>query len=205
MKDRKKKREGSVDWTEVRRRIERTREAIDKGWFPDEAEKKRILKTRARRHAIEPERPAPAEQMEVVEFLLANERYGFESQFVREAYPLRGYAPVPCTPPFVLGIINVRGEILSIIDIRKFFDLPDSGPGELNRVVVLFSDVVEFGVLADAILGVRNVSLEELVTPPATFAGLRREYLKGITGDGVAVLDAGKILSDPRIIVNEFV
>jgi purine-binding chemotaxis protein CheW len=110
---------------------------------------------------------------------------------------------VPCTPAFVLGIINVRGRILSIVDLKKFFDLPEKGLGELNKVIILRSDSMEFGVLADAIVGVRALPLAGLQAAIPTLTGVREEYLKGITKDRVAVLDAGKILADKRIIVDE--
>jgi purine-binding chemotaxis protein CheW len=100
--------------------------------------------------------------------------------------------------------MNVRGEILSIIDIRKFFDLPEPGLGDLNRVIVLSLQDMEFGILADGIAGIRTVPAEGLQPPPPTFTGLRREYLKGLVPDGTAILDAGKILSDQRIVINEF-
>jgi purine-binding chemotaxis protein CheW len=105
----------------------------------------------------------------------------------------------------VLGIINIRGEILSIIDLRKFFGLSETGLSDLNRVIILSSGDMEFGVLADAITVVRKVSLESLQPPPPTFTGLRREYLKGVSPERTAILDAAKILNDPRIVVNEFV
>ncbi|MBI4595678.1 MAG: purine-binding chemotaxis protein CheW [Candidatus Tectomicrobia bacterium] len=204
MKDKERKKEKYIDWVEVYRRLEAAKEALEKGWSPGEAEKKRKLKARAKALALEPEKGQPGEQIEVVEFILSNERYGLESLYVREVYPLKEYTPVPCTPPFVLGIINVRGEIFSIIDIRKFFDLPEEGLGDLNRVILLSSGDMEFGVLVDAIAGVSKVPLAGLQPPPPTFTGLRREYLRGITLDRIAILDAGKMLSDKRIIVNEF-
>ena len=194
-----------VTWAEVHRRLKATSEALEKGWSPNEAEKKRILKTRAIALAREPEEKEPGEQIEVVEFLLSSEKYGIESSYVREVCPLKEYTPVPCTPAFVLGIINLRGEILSILDLRKFFDLPETGLGDLNRVVVLSSDDMEFGVLTDVITGVRKVALDGLQPPPPTFTGLRREYLQGVTADRTAILDVGKILADPKIVVNEFV
>ena len=107
--------------------MEKANEALDRGWSPDEAEKKRILKARAKALAEEPEKAEPGEQIEIVEFVLSSEKYGVESRYVREVCPLKEFASVPCTPPFVLGIMNVRGGILSIIDIRKFFDLPEQG------------------------------------------------------------------------------
>ena len=93
---------------------------------------------------------------------------------------------------------------MSILDLRKFFDLPETGLGDLNRVIVLFSEGMEFGVLADAITGVHQVLRDRLQPPPPTFTGLRREYLLGVSPDRMAILDA-KILTDTRIVVNEFV
>ena len=205
MKNKGEKGEKRIDWAEVHARMEKTQEDLDKGWSVDDAEKRRILKERAKTLAAEPERAEQGGQIEVVEFDLSHERYGVESRYVREVYPLREYAPVPCTPSFVLGIINVRGEILSILDIRKIFDLPELGLGDLNRVIILRSEHMEFGILADNIAGIRTVAAKDLVGPPPTFTGLRREYLKGLVPGGAAVLDAGKILSDQRIVVNEFV
>lgn len=194
-----------VDWDEARRRLETARQALDAGWSPDDAEKKRLLKARAKALAAGLPGTGAGEQIEIIQFLISYEKYAVESRYVREVRPLQEYAPVPCTPPFVLGIINVRGEILSVIDIGRFFDVPAKGLGDLNRVVVLSSGDMEFGVLADAIAGVRMVPLRDLPPPPPTFTGLRREYLKGLTRDGCAILDAEKILSDGRIMVNEFV
>jgi len=207
MKDRKESftKSKSVNWDEVHGRMEAAQEALKKGWSPDEVGKKRILKARAKALAEEPKRREPGEHIEIVEFLLAHERYGLESRYVREVYPLKEYTPIPCTPPFVLGIVNVRGEILSIIDVRKFFDLPGQGLGDLNKVIILSSGEMEYGILADAVAGVRTVAVEALRPPPPTFTGLRREYLRGVAPHGIAILDAGKMLSDTRIIVNEFV
>lgn len=194
-----------IDWAAVRRRLDAAQEALEKGWAPSEAEKRRILKSRAEALAREPDKIEEGEHLEVVGFTLSYEEYGVESRYVREVYPLQEYTPVPCTPAFVLGIINLRGEVLSILDLRKFFDLPETGLGDLNRVVVLSSGNMAFGILTDAITGVRKVALAGLHPPPPTFTGLRREYLQGITPDRTAILDAGKILADPKIVVNEFV
>ncbi len=203
MKEERKK--NAVNWDEVRRRIEAAREAIERGDSKTEAEKRQILKARARALAQAPERSEPGEQIEIVEFVLSQEKYGVESVYVREVAPIRDFTPLPCAPPFVLGIIHVRGEIHSVVDLRKFFGLPEQGLGELNRVILLSSEDMEFGILADAISGVRTASVAGLLPPPPTFVGLRREYLKAIGPDRIAILDAGKLLADKRIVVNEFV
>jgi len=205
LKYREGKKPVHADWDAVHRRMEAVTRAIEKGWSPSDMEKKDILRRRAKALARGPEKIEQGEQIEIMEFVLSYENYGVESGYVREVCPLKEFTPVPCTPPFVLGIISVRGEIVSMIDIRKFFELPEKGLGDLNRVIILSSGDMEFGILADAVAGVRKVPLEGLQPPPPTFTGPRREYLKGVTPDRTAVLDAGMLLSDKRIIVNEFI
>jgi purine-binding chemotaxis protein CheW len=193
-----------IDWSEIHRRLEPVNTAIERGWSPSLEEGKRILKARAKALAQEPEeKETREERKEIVEFLLAYETYGIESSYVREVYPLRELTPVPCTPPFVLGIINVRGRILSVIDIKKFFDLPEKGLTDLNKVIILQSKDMEFGILVDAILGRRSVSLREMQPSLPTLTDTRAAYLLGVTGERLVILDAVKILSDKKIIVLE--
>jgi purine-binding chemotaxis protein CheW len=172
--------------------------------MPSLEEKKKILKARAKVLAQEPKGEAVAEEyLEVVEFLLSYEKYGIESSYVREVYPMKELTLLPSTPSFVLGIINVRGQILSVIDLKKFFDLPGKGLTDLNKVIILHSDRMEFGILADGIMGVRDVSLNELQPSLPTLTGVREEYLKGVTRERMVILDAAKLLSDEKIIVHE--
>ena len=206
MKDKKttsqQKQPPTIDWKEIHRRLEETQLAIERGWSPTLEEKKKILKTRAKRLAQEPEEKAE-KYIEVVEFLLSYEKYAIESSYVREIYPLKELPPMPCTPQFVLGIINVHGQIISVIDIKKFFELPEKGLSDLNKVIILHNDVMEFGILADVILGVNNISLSELQPSLPTLTGIREDYLKGVTGEQVVILDAEKLLSDKKITVHE--
>jgi len=193
----------TINWEEVHRRLKTASATVEQGWVPGPEEKKNILRERARLLAQEAEKDAPGEKIEVVEFLLAYERYGIESSFVREVYPLRDLTVVPCTPRHVLGIINVHGRILSVVDLKKFFDLPDKGLGDLNKVIVLKSDTMEFGVLADAIDGVRVLPVSGLQQAIPTLTGIRQEYLKGIAKDRTVILDARRLLEDKKLVVNE--
>lgn len=191
-----------VDWEAIRRRLEGAQAAIERKWTPTAAERDQILKARAIVLAREPEeKPAAEEYIEVVEFLLAYERYAIESRYVREVYPLKELTPLPGTPPFVLGIVNVRGQILSVIDIKKFFDLPGKGLTDLNKVIIVRTDEMELGILADDILGVRSIPLEEIHPPLPTLTGIREEYLKGIARDRLVVLEAATLLSDRQIVI----
>jgi len=165
-------------------------------------EKAKVLKERARALAKEPKGiEEDGSYLEVVEFMLAHERYALELSRIREVYPLKELTPLPGVPDFVLGIINVRGQILSIVDIKKFFDLPEKGLTNLNQVIILQSDKMEFGILADEILGTRSISAVAIQTSLPTLSGVRAEYLKGVTGDRLVILDADRLLSDEKILV----
>lgn len=202
---------GKIDWSEIHSRLDAAHATIEKGFSPGPDEKKRVLRARAKLLAKEPEKRETGEYIEVVEFLLAQEHYGIETRFIREVYPLRDYTPVPCTPSFVLGLINVRGQIISVIDIKKFFEMPEKGLSDLNKVIILRSDEpalskaegIEFGVLADVIIGVLMISVDGLQPPLATLKGIGEDYIRGITGDRIVVLDGARILSDKRIVVDE--
>jgi len=169
-----------------------------------EEEKNRLLRERAKEFAVEARvEDAGDGDLGIVEFMLSGERYGIECEYIRETCPLKDFTPLPCTPAFVLGVINLRGQVLSVVDIGRFFDLPCKGITDLNRVIVLSSGALEFGILADEVLGVSLIRDRDIQASLPTLTGIRADYLKGVTNDRITVLDAEKILSDKDLIVHE--
>lgn len=193
-----------IDWREVKQRIEAAQITTEHIWAPTAKDSQRILQERARVLAREviPIEAADA-SIEVLEFSLSHEQYAIALEYVREVYPLEELTPLPCTPVFVLGIINLRGKILSVIDIKKFFDLPEKGITNLNKVIVLESNDMVFGILADVISGMRRIPRAGIQPSLPTLTGIRAEYLLGVTEDHVVVLDAEKLLHNENLIVNE--
>jgi purine-binding chemotaxis protein CheW len=173
--------------------------------YPDESlldpvRDKRILEERARTlaqtTAFQAEMPEALHLM----FRLAFETFGIESRFVREVVPLKALTPLPGVPAFVAGLMNVRGQVLSVIDLRQYLGLPGGGLSDLNKVIVLSHDGMEFGVLADAVLDTDTAGDTQ---PPLTASpSQRNEYFQGITRNGVLLLDGLKLLGDGRIVVN---
>ncbi|KAF0216064.1 MAG: purine-binding chemotaxis protein [Geobacteraceae bacterium] len=197
-----RKQRQDIDWQGVRQRLDAAAGLLDRGVSPEG--QKSILKARALALAREPHAEETAGgYLEVLEFLLAYETYGIEMSWVSETLPLKDLTPVPCTPPFVLGLINVRGQIVSVIDIKKFFDLPEKGLTDLNKIIIVHDGGMAFGILADAVCGVRSIPLAELQPSLPTLTGVREEYLKGVTRERTVVLDGRKLLSDRKIIVHE--
>lgn len=195
--------ERMIDWAELHRRLEVSRIALERGLAISSEEKREILRSRARLLARDTQGAKPAFQsIEILEFLLASEHYGIEIEHIREVCPLTEFATLPGAPPFVLGLINVRGQILSIIDIRKFFDVPEKDLTDLNKVIIVEKQRMELGILADAVLGVRSIAFEDLQPSLPTLTGIRAAYLQGIAKE-LAVLDVEKILSDEKIVVDD--
>ena len=163
-----------------------------------------ILKARAAEMARPVGTEADSGQfLDVVEFLLAQECYAIESQFVAEVFPFGDLTPVPCTPPFVVGIVNFRGSVLSVLELKFLFQLPTTGLNDRNRAIVLRSDTMEFGILVDAMRGTRRIDAGSLQEALPTLSGIREKYLRGITPDGVVVLDGGRLLIDEALVVRE--
>lgn len=200
----REKQTADLDWSKVRRRVEAAQALLERGWAHSPEEKKALLKARAKALAQEAGQQKDAGALiDIVEFSLAYENYGLETKYVREVYPLRELTPLPATPPFVLGVVNLRGQMLSIIDLKRFFDLPEKGLGDLNKIIVLRNERMEFGILADFIIGIRLIPAQALQPSLPTLTGIRAEYLRGVTGERLAILDAAKILSDKKIVVHE--
>ena len=168
------------------------------------ADARAILRARARELA----RPlqdaiAPAACLEVLEFRLGRESYAVEAGYVSEVVPLKQLTPLPSTPAVVLGVINVRGRTVPVYDLKRLFDLPHAGLTDLHQVVIVHGEGLELGLLADTTVGVRRLPVETLQSSLPTLTGIRAEYLKGVTAEHLVVLDVGRLLADPSIIVHD--
>jgi purine-binding chemotaxis protein CheW len=159
-----------------------------------------VLRERARQLArVIAEPPRAGEVLELVGFVLAGERYAIESRFVREVARLTRFTPVPGTPGYVLGVTNLRGEILALFDLRHLLGVVTEGVTDLGRVVVLGESRREFGLLADAASEILYVPGASLAQPETAWG---RAYLQGVTPDGVVGLSGEALLRDPRLTLD---
>lgn len=172
---------------------------------PDEldAAARAVLRARAQRLARAPATQSTDASVDVLEFGLASERYALLAGKVHDVQPLRELTPLPCTPPFLRGLVNIRGRLVPVIDLKKFFGLPERGITDLHRVLLLRNGEAEIGLLADTIEGVFALGTHGIQPPPATLAGIAAEYITGVTADRLVVLDADAIIGDPRLVIEE--
>lgn len=198
-----RERHPAMDWKEARAKLARAAAAADAALDADPDRARAILDERARLLARVPPTPPPGNRIRVATFSLANERYAIEARFVMKVVRLTQYEPVPGTPDYVLGISNLRGEILMIVDLRRFFGLAAPGLSDLSRLVVVGEERAEFGVLADEVHAVTDLPADDILPAPEAVRGIGREFLRGVTRDATIVLDAAVLLADRRLFIEE--
>lgn len=193
-----------IDWDEVRRRLQQCRESLERASVLSPERKREILRARARALARAPGPGADAlETLEVIEFVLADEHYGIEANHVREVIPLKGLTPLATVPPFVLGVVSVRGQLLAVLELRQLLELTGDNRGDYPLAIVLGRGAMEFGVAVNSVLGVHRVPLSAVQRARDGILGIRDQYLRGVTSERLVILDGAQLLADPQLIVRQ--
>ncbi len=162
----------------------------------------RVLEERARQLARPPEREAPADVTRLVVLQIGEERYGIDIRHVLEIRPVFGLAHIPGLPGFWRGVVNLRGNLCPVLDLRLFLGLKHDGDAREGKVVVASAHGVTIGLLADSVPEVRGV-LESEIRPRVADAERSSEILRGVTSDLMSVLDAESLVADTRLVVEQ--
>jgi len=191
-----------LDWQEAYARLERARRSLAAGDTVPPAQARQLLKQRAQALA-QPlaEAPPITAVLDLVVCALAGEHYGIDMRHVLEVTAMRELTAVPCTPPFVLGVVNHRGRLLAVLDLCQLFALAPQGVTESSLVVAVQAGGMTFGLLTEAVLGIIQVGVHEVAPPPVTLSHDRQAFLQGVTAEMVTVLDLERLV--PRILVND--
>jgi purine-binding chemotaxis protein CheW len=139
-------------------------------------------------------------------FSLAGEEYGIGILKIREIIGMMPITSVPETPHFVKGVINLRGKVIPVIDLRLRFGMPEIDYTERTCIIVVEvkgpAGLVPIGAVVDAVSEVLNIKGEDIADTPAFGAKLNTEYILGMAkmGKGVKLLlDIDRVLSDDEI------
>jgi purine-binding chemotaxis protein CheW len=191
-------------WQEAYARLEQMRRSLAVGDAVSPADVRRILQERAQELARPLEDTHTATQMlDLVVCALAGARYGMAMAHVLEVIPLRELTPVPGAPPFVVGVMHHRGNLLPILDLSRLLALAGQDVTQGSRVVAVEVDGMTFGMLVEAVEATLQIAVSEVVPLPATLTDERTPWLQGVTTGMVTVLDMVALAHDPRVVVNE--
>ena len=139
------------------------------------------------------------DEQQLVVFDLASEAYGVDISAVREIIRLQEITQVPRTPEFVEGVINLRGKVIPVIDLRRRFGLSVGEENKDNRIVVVDIGGQDIGVIVDAVTEVLRISSELVEPPSSVITTSESEYLLGIAkldGRMIILLDLQEVLSE---------
>ncbi len=135
-------------------------------------------------------------------FSIGNEMYGIEIQYVTEIIGIQTITEVPELPQYIRGIINLRGKIIPVMDVRLRFKKPFREYNDRTCVIVIDIMDMSIGLIVDSVSEVLQIPDEEIVPPPEAGKGPGNRYIKGIgkAGNDVKLLlDCEKLLSENEL------
>ena len=140
-------------------------------------------------------------------FNLAEEIYGIETLKVREIISLMEITAVPQTPAYVRGVINLRGKVIPIVDLRSRFGMEDHEYQERTCIIVIEIEEddpqSQVGVVVDTVMEVLNVQDDDIDTTPAFGVKLATQYISGVAkikGQVIILLDIERVLEDANFV-----
>ncbi len=139
------------------------------------------------------------EVLQWVTFQLEEETYGINVMQVREVLRYSEIAPVPGAPDYVLGIINLRGNVVTVIDTRSRFGLMQGEITDNTRIIVIESDSQVIGILVDSVAEVVYLRSSEIDTTPSVGTDESAKFIQGVSNrDGklLILVDLNKLLTD---------
>ncbi len=140
--------------------------------------------------------------VDVLEFQLTGERYAFELTGIKEVIFLKEFTPLPYCPDFLMGIFKLRGEVVPLIDIRKFFELPGTPLSDLNRIIIISDEAMKIGVMTDRIYEIQKIRKEDIHHSLLVGGDYRDEFTVGVTSSRLIILDATKLLKSKKLFIN---
>lgn len=138
-------------------------------------------------------------EIQLVTFRLKDETYGINVMQVQEVLRVAEIAPVPGAPHYVLGIINLRGNVVTVIDTRTRFGLPQAEIDDLSRIVIIESEAQVVGILVDSVAEVVDLTASEIDSAPNVGNEESSRYIQGVASRDnnlLIVVDLNKLLSE---------
>ncbi|MBV8715804.1 MAG: purine-binding chemotaxis protein CheW [Chloroflexi bacterium] len=160
-----------------------------------------VLRRRAEQLAQLPVTENTGDEVEVLACQMGDERYAVETRHLRAVQWATGVTPVPCTPAFVVGIVSVRGEIVTLLDLATMIGLrgvPLLAADKPVPVLLLGLAGMRAGLVVDEVLGVERLKLDALRVAPSG-----REFVRGIGPRDTVVLDVEALLGSGRFTVSD--
>ncbi|EFM13079.1 CheW protein [Paenibacillus curdlanolyticus YK9] len=144
------------------------------------------------------------EELKVIVFALGQEEYGIEVDKVRTIERMQPITRVPKTPTFIKGVINLRGIVIPVLDLRGRFGLNETEPTENSRIIIVAANEMEVGFIVDSANDVIDIDSDTIDSPPEVVGGIQAKYLQGIAKIGdkrlLVMLNLSEVLNKNEIM-----
>ena len=160
-------------------------------------EAREVLRARAASLATESVSAVEHEVTPILVFYLADEVYAVRVDEVREIHNEYLVTPVPCTPDYIKGVLNIRGEIISVMDVKRLLRIDGEYEGADYPIIIVRIGSVSSALLVDAIGDIAEADHAEVAPPLATIEKYRAELLTGsihVKGKAIALMNLAKVL-----------
>lgn len=167
-----------------------------------------LLRERAENLRRVTETQETAGQLPLAVMGLEGEYFGFGLEIVYEFTDIRKITPIPCCPSHIVGNMNLRGEIITLVDISRLIHLKTAEKKERKKAIVVRLNDITAAVVADEIFDVVYVQPEEILAAPVAVHLMKDEYLQGVTSyeeKMMSIIHLSKILASEELVVNETV
>ena len=147
---------------------------------------------------VDDKKQLSGQTMQVVSFALGSEEYGVDIAQVQEINRMVSITHVPRAPHFMEGVINLRGQLIPIIDLRTRFGMPRAELSKATRIVVTEVGTKRVGMVVDSVSEVLRIPIENIEDAPDMISGVDTEYIRGvgkISDRLIIMLDLGRVIS----------
>jgi len=120
------------------------------------------------------------EEVKVIVFMLGEEEFGVEVDKVKTIEKILPITRVPKTPVFVKGVINLRGVVIPVIDLRERFGMIQKAYAENSRIIIVGVNDIEVGLIVDSANDVMDIDSDAISDPPEIVGGVKAKYLQGV-------------------------
>jgi len=215
---------GHIDWNIIHRRL--TESSARLAWIDDLTDEalQEAWTRRAAQVAQTLQEQEQGEQVEVAVIRLGRERYGLEVQYIFDIRMEENITRVPRVPEWVAGVVNLQGQILSVVDLQRYLNLPasektpEAGP---RNILLVQTPQMELALLVDEVLSIQDLPTSRIQEAASVVRGLPVEYVQGVyienETDGskvnsskdrentslLVILNLSALLTDKRLIVQE--
>jgi purine-binding chemotaxis protein CheW len=180
----------NINWNKVRDRLRESERALEEAGTESPDRIAAAYRLRAERLALEDAAPKPiSSSMPALAFWLAEELYAVALEELGEVLPFEHCVPVPGAPSPFRGVINLRGEIRTVVDLRCLLLNSESEDGDASFVLMLRRPGREIGLRVDRIEGLRQIRLEEFTLP------VEGNYVKGVGAGPLMLLNVEAVLA----------